>query len=466
MKTVIWWIRRDLRLQDNFALRLALETGMPVLPLFIIDPAIKKDSAQPAQSFLQQGLRILDDSLQKLNSYLLVRQGTPLQVLSDLNQEIQTTTIFAEEDYTPYAQKRDSQVASVLPLKLVTGLTAHHPSLVTKADSTPYTVFTPFSKAWKALPRPCSSFWSPSLQIKSPPRPEGIALPELSPTLAFPAGEIEAAKLLERFASESIFSYSQMRDRMDLDGTSSLSPYFHFGMLSVCKALQAVDQAQQTASTFDEKKSVETWLNELIWREFYHSIIYHFPHVRTTAFNAKFRQIPWRDAPSDLKAWQLGLTGFPVIDAAMRQLATIGWMHNRARMIVASFLTKDLLINWQEGEQWFLDHLVDADIASNSGGWQWTAGVGTDAAPYFRIFNPTLQSIKFDPHGNYIRKWLPELAHLPEKFIHQPELMSELDQKKYHCQIGEDYPYPIVDRKAARERTLQAYATSKEIFKP
>jgi deoxyribodipyrimidine photo-lyase len=250
---------------------------------------------------------------------------------------------------------------------------------------------------------------------------------------------------------------------MDLSGTSGLSPYFHSGMLSICRAINLLHVAFENANEQQARQSIGVWLNELIWREFYHSILYNFPNVRSETFNPKFRSIEWRNSSADLHAWQKGETGFPIVDAGMRQLLKMGWMHNRARMIVASFLSKDLLINWQEGEAWFLKHLIDADIAANNGGWQWIAGVGTDAAPYFRIFNPTLQSMKFDPQGDYIRKWVPELRNVPATFIHEPIKMRSSEQKQYKCQIGIDYPEPIVDRKVSRLRTLEAYKRAKEI---
>ncbi|WP_322509387.1 FAD-binding domain-containing protein, partial [Anaerolinea sp.] len=210
----------------------------------------------------------------------------------------------------------------------------------------------------------------------------------------------------------------------------------------------------------DEKRGYEAWLNELIWREFYISILYHYPHVLAMAFNPALRAIEWRDAPSELQAWKEGKTGYPVVDAAMRQLKATGWMHNRARMIVASFLTKDLLINWQEGEQWFMQNLVDGDPAANNGGWQWTAGVGTDAAPYFRIFNPVLQSAKFDPQGRYIKTWVPELTSVPPEFIHAPWTMPLSLQISLGVRIGRDYPAPMVNHQEVRDRVLQAYRTS------
>ncbi|MCJ7659450.1 MAG: FAD-binding domain-containing protein, partial [Anaerolineales bacterium] len=257
--------------------------------------------------------------------------------------------------------------------------------------------------------------------------------------------------------------YAEQRNRIDLDGTALISPYLRFGMLSTREAALAAFQAQQSAPDTQGRKGAETWLNELIWREFYISILYHFPAVLKQSFRPELRDIPWRNDADDYAAWCQGRTGYPVVDAAMRQLAATGWMHNRARMIVASFLIKDLLIDWRWGERWFMQHLVDGDLAANNGGWQWTAGTGTDAAPYFRIFNPILQSKKFDPQGIFIHKWIPVLSQMPLKYIHTPWELPADDQKKFGCIIGKDYPAPIIEHSFARQRTLQAYKLTKNL---
>jgi deoxyribodipyrimidine photo-lyase len=295
------------------------------------------------------------------------------------------------------------------------------------------------------------------IQAKAFPAPERIStpfgfanepLPKYRVSPLFPAGEKEAQVRLDEFLHAHIYAYHENRNRVDLEGTSALSPYLRFGMLGL---RQAVSAAQQSIAE-NRSAGAEVWLNELIWREFYIQILYHFPHVSRTAFNPALASIPWRNDEAEFEAWKNGQTGVPIVDAAMRQLKEIGWMHNRARMIVASYLVKDLLINWQWGEAWFMENLLDGDLAANNGGWQWTAGTGTDAAPYFRIFNPILQSTKFDPNGDYIRRWVPELQNVDAKDIHAPwEKGIKVN----------GYPEkPIVKRD--KERTLQAYRLSKE----
>lgn len=446
----IWWIRRDLRLTDNPALNAALETGS-VIPAFIIDPAFSPSSAR-RKNFLHEGLHALNKDLQACNSYLVLRSGKPAEILRQLLAETNSDIIFAEEDFTPYARKRDEDVARQLPLRLVHGQTVHHPMDVLKKDGNPYTVFTPYSKIWKTqLPSLIKLYPAPE-KINTPAGIASEPLPGFNVSPLFPSSEQEALVRLEEFLYQHIYSYGETRNRMDLHGTSSLSPYIHFGMLGLRQAVSAARQAMVEARGEIAKQSAETWLNELIWREFYIQILFHFPYVSETAFHASLANIAWQNDESDFDAWKEGQTGVPIVDAAMRQLKEIGWMHNRARMIVASYLVKDLLIDWRWGEKYFMEQLLDGDQAANNGGWQWVAGTGTDAAPYFRIFNPVLQSAKFDPQGEYIRRWVPELREVDRKAIHAP-WEKGIKIKGYPER-------PIVDRD--KERTLRAYKFSKE----
>ena len=460
MSVSIWWIRRDLRLHDNLAMQAALSEGS-LLPVFILDPVLLSKEAAPRQGFLFAGLCQLDQDLRARGSRLLIRRGDPLEELARLKDESGVASIHAAEDYTPYARRRDELVARALPLRLHAGLTVHHPLVLRKPDGRPYTVFTPFSRTWKALPF-CGS--SPSTPASLPPVPDlpGEILPDLPAPSIFPAGEAEALRRLEAFLAGPGAAYADGRNRLDLEGSSALSPYLRFGMLSPRLAAGRAIEFAHSSHDPQASRGYETWLNELIWREFYQMILYEFPTVLRTAFNPALRRIPWREAPEDLLAWREGRTGFPVVDAGMRQLAAAGWMHNRARMITASFLTKDLLIDWRLGEAWFMRCLVDGDPASNNGGWQWSAGTGTDAAPYFRIFNPVLQGQKFDPRGDYVRRWVPELASVPDVYIHAPWQMPEELQRSLGVWVGQDYPAPMVDRAAARERALAAYRASSQ----
>ncbi len=465
-RTAIWWIRRDLRLVDNQALSAALAVSDRVVPVFILDPRLLSSPYAGRQriAFLFAGLRVLDRDLRRLGSRLIIRQGDPVKSLAALVLESGATAVFAEEDISPYARERDARVRAAVPLLMTAGLTVHPPDLVLKQNGQPYTVYTPFGKAWKMLPRPVhTDLLEKPASLKTPAGLPTLSVPRepiLSTQIPFVAGEEEAIYRLERFTSageQMIHDYDEKRNRPDVNGTSALSPYIRFGMLSLRQAVVAADKAIELSPDLDSRRGAETWLNELIWREFYFSILYHFPRVRQGSFRPQYDAIDWQNDPEMFEAWCQGRTGYPIVDAAMRQLLQSGWMHNRARMIVASFLVKDLLIDWRWGERWFMQHLLDGDPASNNGGWQWTAGTGTDAAPYFRVFNPVLQSKKFDPYGEYIRHWLPEMSGVSDKYVHEPWRMSDDNQLGARCQLGRDYPWPIVDHAAARKRALAAY---------
>jgi deoxyribodipyrimidine photo-lyase len=461
----IWWVRRDLRLFDNPALAAALAAAQSVIPLFVLDAhildAASHRGASKRKAFLFGGLRQLDADLRARGSRLVVRSGAPLEVLSAITDATCASGIFAAADFSPYARRRDSAVACHLPLVLVDSLTVHHPARVVKADGSPYMVFTPFSNAWKALPVPgAPDLLAAPARLEAPPDIASEPIPGVAAPAHFLPGEAHARRALQLFAGRDgapIFTYREGRNRLDGDGTSGLSPYLRFGMLSAREAVVAACSALAAADAGPARGGAEAWLNELIWREFYYAIAYHFPQGLRSPFRPGADRIAWRDDEPALAAWRGGRTGYPVVDAAMRQLVETGWMHNRARMITASFLVKHLLIDWRRGEQWFMQHLVDGDPAANNGGWQWTAGTGTDAAPFIRVFNPVLQSRKFDPHGDFARAWLPELRRVPDGYIHQPWMMPLEAQRRARCIIGRDYPAPIVDHAFARQRALAAH---------
>lgn len=474
MAAAVWWVRRDLRLDDNAALQAALAHSGPhgrLIPLFILDPALLASDwvGAPRLAFLYGGLRALDADLRARGSRLLVRRGRPTAVLADLCVQTGATAVFAEEDYTPYARRRDAAVAAAVPLHLQPGLTVHHPTAVQKQGGGPYTVFTPFKRAWLALPLPRSAqlppapetlppLDDPAAPVWSDPLPAEPALPE---TVPFEPGEAEGLRRLRRFVGGPIWRYAEQRDFPARQGTATLSPYLRFGMVSARRVVATAVAASAAAANQEQREAAQTWLSELIWREFYQGVLYHFPHVRRGSFRPEYDRIAWRNAAAEFAAWREGRTGYPIVDAAMRQLWQTGWMHNRARMIVASFLTKHLLIDWRWGERWFMQRLIDGDPAANNGGWQWSAGTGTDAAPYFRIFNPIAQGEKFDPDGVYVRRWVPELTAVPNQYIQQPWQMPPAVQQRVGCLIGRDYPAPIVDHAQARARTLAAYQAAR-----
>ncbi len=462
--TAIWWIRRDLRLRDNPALEAARKAGRRVVPLFIFDPVLlaTRNASPRRLAFLQAGLRALDADLSARGGRLIVRRGRPEKVLARVMGETGAAAIVAQEDVSPYAHRRDALVAEGLPLRLVGGLTILPPDRVLKSDGTPYTVFTPFRRAWEA-----AFATEHNKRIRTPARletrgrPAGDSIPASDYCFdGFPSGEAHARRRLAAFtrgARAPIYDYAAARDRVDIDGTSRLSPYLRFGMISAGDVMAAAMRAAGRAPDSASRDSARVFVGELIWREFYIAVLRHFPRVLREEFRANLRGVRWNDDEEAFTAWCEGRTGFPIVDAAMRCLVETGWMHNRARMIVASFLVKDLLIDWRRGERHFMRHLLDGDPAANNGGWQWTAGVGTDAAPYFRVFNPTLQGRKADPHGAFVRRWVPELAHVSEQYVHEPWTMPEAAQRAAACVIGDDYPAPIVDHARARTRAVARY---------
>lgn len=426
-QTAIFWFRRDLRLNDNAGLYHALKSGMPIVPIFIFDTNILEelsDKHDKRVQFIHDSLTALHTELVKHGSTLHVLHGTPEECFPKLLSIYNVGAVYTNHDYEPYAQKRDRQIAKLLKEQEVSFYTFKDQVIfekdeVLKDDGTPYTVYTPYSKRWKATMKPFYTKAYPTEKyFKKLHQQQAIDLPTLE-DIGFKTVDVdvEPAKLDKDIAKD----YHNTRDIPSVHGTTRLSVHLRFGTISI-------RQLVREAISLNEKL-----LNELIWRDFYQMILWHFPNVVSDAFKKEYDNIEWRNNEEEFKKWCEGQTGYPIVDAGMRELNETGYMHNRVRMITASFLTKHLLVDWRWGEAYFAEKLLDYDLASNNGGWQWAAGSGCDAAPYFRIFNPYLQTKKFDPDLKYIRKWVPEFEDFTK------------------------YPQPIVEHELARNRCLEVY---------
>jgi deoxyribodipyrimidine photo-lyase len=423
----IHWFRRDLRVEDNAALHAALLSGLPVLPLFIFDRNIldKLNNRSDARvSFIHQTLLGIKAKFCAAGADLLALHETPEQAWKQLTEEYHIKAVYTNRDHEPYARERDADISAWLKEKGIAfhdfkDQTVFERSDVCKDDGNPYTVYTPYSRKWKArlaetgIPEyPSERFLGQAWQGFTAAMPELESMGFQRSGLEFPADAV-GVELMQR--------YGETRDIPGIRGTSRLGLHLRFGTIS------ARSLARRALEVHAEK-----FLNELIWREFYQQILWHFPHVVHRAFKPAYDRIPWLNNPDDFERWKTGTTGYPIVDAGMRELATTGYMHNRVRMITAAFLTKNLLTDWRLGEAWFAEQLLDFDLASNNGGWQWASGSGVDAAPYFRVFNPQLQTEKFDPQYRYIRQWVPEFG-------------------------TPAYPRPVVDYAFSRQRCLDTY---------
>ena len=447
MQPVLLWFRRNLRLSDNAALIAAAASGRPVIPVYILD---EQDIGGASRWWLHHSLASLDRDLRQKGTTLVLRSGPPDEELDRLVAQTGATGLYYAKRYEPLARRQEADVDARLQERLdihaFDDSLLNHPGRVMTGSGTPYRVFTPF--------------WKSSVAVGDPPLPQPV--PEkiglarhsldslsLSDLRLRPTGPDWAQGLRDTWEpgesnglrriddiEEVARDYDTCRDRPDLDATSRLSPYLHFGEVSIRQVWHSLHQLELQGCSTPGTASLR---RQLYWRDFSAYMLFHFPTMPDKPLRPEFEHFPWSGTESQLLAWQRGMTGYPIVDAGMRQLWHTGWMHNRVRMIVASFLVKDLLIPWQAGAAWFLDTLVDADLANNSASWQWVAGSGTDAAPYFRVFNPTLQGKKFDPHGRYVRRWIPELSGKGEA----------------------EYPAPIVDHGAARQRALEAYGRIK-----
>lgn len=469
-RIALLWFRRDLRLADNPALTHALDAAEHVIPVFIhaSDEAAPWSPGAASRWWLHHALQALSKDIAALGGQLIIRQGDSLQVLQQLIAQIGATDVYWNRLYEPASIARDTHIKSVLKEQGI-ACSSHNAALlfepwsIQNQQRKPFKVFTPFwrhcqtqlSQQPAPLPAP-TSMPSPTNALESLPLTALQLLPNIPWDEGLRAhwqpGEAGALQRLQHFIDASAGAYANERDRPDRQGTSCLSPHLHFGEIGPRQILAELN-AQQVPS--------EAYVRELGWREFAHHLLYHLPHTATQPLDARFERFRWDRNTAALSAWQRGQTGIPLVDAGMRELWHTGWMHNRVRMIVASFLTKNLRTHWLAGAQWFWDTLVDADLANNTLGWQWTAGCGADAAPYFRVFNPVLQAEKFDPQFAYIRRWVPELKSLPDRWIARPWQAPSAELDKAGIALGREYPHPIVDLALSREQALEAYALIK-----
>lgn len=469
----IFWFRHDLRLKDNLALNRLIYKCDKVILIYILDENIHLGGA--TKWWLHHSLKNLNKSLKEKKSQIIFFKGSPKKILNKLIDQFKIKYVHWNRLYDSYSIERDLQIKKDLnkddiEVKSFNGSLINEPWTIKNKSGTFFKVFTPYwntcLEETKKINLSESLNHIPTLFINS----EDIF--SLNQLKLYPLkskwtkimsshwvpGEKQALENFSYFKKNIIEHYDDGRDRPDKNFTSKLSPYLHFGEISPKRIFSEI----QKKKTFN-LKSKKKYLAEIGWREFSYNLLYHYPNIKTEPIQKKFKKFPWKKNKKYLKVWQQGKTGYPIVDAGMKQLYKTGWMHNRVRMIVGSFLCKNLLIHWWEGEKWFFDTLVDADFASNAAGWQWIAGCGADAAPYFRVFNPLLQGIKFDPEGKYVKKYLPALNDIPPMFVHSPWKLTKEEQIKFNCKLGKDYPKPIVNLSESRDKALIGLSKLKNI---
>lgn len=466
MSSILFLFRRDLRLVDNIGLKKARQQADTLFTAFIVDASHEfwPHRSGDRLHFKLRAVQSLSKEIHEAGGELLIRVGSvPAEVL-DLAVELDVDAVYWNRSYEPYERERDREIEQRLAEQQIRCKNFKDQVLfekqeITTKKQTPYKVFSPYSKRWKSARKPESvgkvlSFRR-AQQTKSVPLPgvEELGLERNLADQSFEPSSDGARTRWNQFRQESLVDYDRNRDRPDWDETSKLSPYLRFGLISVRTLYW---EAIEIYSEVERTQGIETFVDELIWRDFYHQILWNFPRVATGNFHEKYDLLEWEWDEKHFACWKQGKTGYPLVDAAMRQLNQTGWMHNRLRMIVASFLTKDLLIHWKHGEKYFMRRLLDGDTAANNGGWQWAASTGTDAVPYFRIFNPVSQSEQYDPEGEFIRRYCPELAELPNDQIHAPFQADPGELEAGIC-LGRQYPGPVVKHSWARERALDRF---------
>lgn len=477
MAATLVWFRRDLRLADHAALTHAAERGAPIVPVFVWAPEEEEPWAPGGAHrwYLHGALHALDEALRARGLRLVLRRGPSADALRAVAEAAGADRVVWQSCHVPALDARDTRTrktleAAGLEVRTFGGRLLHDPEALRTGSGGPYQVFTPFWRRLRAeldvpapLPRPhlgerhVPADWPASEPLDAleltPEQQDGVDWADAMRGFWTP-GEEAALQRLDGFVEHDLIGYPEHRNRPDLDGTSRLSAALHWGELS---PRQVWSRVQAWVRNRPMREAADTFLAEIGWREFAYHLLHHFPHTLERPLREAFEAFPWRDDPEALAAWQRGRTGFPIVDAGMRQLWALGWMHNRVRMIVASFLTKDLLVPWQRGAAWFWDTLVDGDLANNTLGWQWSAGCGADAQPFFRVFNPVSQGERFDPEGAYVRRWVPELEDLPPRFVHRPWEAPPEILRRAGVELGRTYPRPIVDHAEARRRALEAY---------
>ena len=469
LKFGIHWFRQDLRISQNPSLEALSKRVDQIVPIYILDP--KQRIGSVSKWWLEQSLKNLSNNIEKKNGKLKIFVGNPFDIIQSFIFNKNIECFYWNRLYDPYSIKRDKKIKSLLKLEGINCVTfnsylLNEPWEIKNKSGSFFKVFTPYWRHCNEITRERKpdkkiqdiKFYN--LNIKNSKNIQDLKL--INKKLKWTdkihkywsPGENNAQLQLQEFINNKADYYSIGRDRPDKNLTSRLSPHLHFGEISPIEIYNQVNVSKKINSQNKDK-----FLAEIGWRDFSYNLLYHYPDMTKNPIQNKFNKFPWLKDNKNLKKWQKGFTGIPIVDAGMRQLYETGWMHNRVRMIVGSFLTKNLLLHWKLGEDWFFDTLVDADIASNSAGWQWISGCGADASPYFRIFNPILQGQKFDPKGEYVKKYIPELQNVKDKFIHNPWEMPEENQLACGCRIGTDYPNPIVDLKETRSRALSAFKT-------
>ncbi|MDY6768552.1 MAG: deoxyribodipyrimidine photo-lyase [Candidatus Nanohaloarchaea archaeon] len=468
--TAIAWLRREMRIHDNTALRTAADEHDEVVPFYVVDDDYfrEKELGYPRVRFWHDALLKLRQRLEERGSRLVVQQGAPVEELAAVVEAVDADAVFVNRDYTPYAQARDEQAADAVdvPVRSVKDLAMFDRDDILTNEGTPYKVYSYYRDKWfekeKRTPEETPAFVTPDVAAGTVPslddlgfeRPDGLEW-------VWTPGRDGGLQRLDAF-SDRIGRYAELRDYPGEDVTSRLSPHLKFGTVSVREAFEAAEEALDAGADED---GVRTWQEELAWRDFYFQVLWHWPETTEKAFLEKYRGINWNSKEQANRRWERwvnGKTGYPFVDAGMRQLRSTGWMHNRLRMVVTSFACKDLWLDWRDVHRYFERMFVDAEVAAMVGGIQWAYSIGTDAQPYFRVFNPWTQGEDYDPDGEYIREWVPELSDVPDEHIHRPHEMSEDVQQSADCVIGEDYPEPVVDHDEMRKEAVERFEAAED----